>query len=63
MVMAAYNGGPGNVLRWRRQSRGRPFEVQLGAFGFEETRTYVKKVSTSLLCYELLDRRTGRPKP
>ena len=41
---ASYNGGPGNVDKWRRQFDGHNIDQFIEAIPFTETRDYVKKV-------------------
>lgn len=60
LVMASYNGGPGNVGRWLDAADGGSFDEFLEGWHLDETRNYVKKVSRSLICYELLDGRRDR---
>ncbi|HUP49142.1 MAG TPA: lytic transglycosylase domain-containing protein [Thermoanaerobaculia bacterium] len=45
MAVAAYNGGQGNVSRWRRASPGKPNDEFLESIPFPETRNYVKRVT------------------
>ncbi|MGC9348329.1 MAG: transglycosylase SLT domain-containing protein [Anaerolineae bacterium] len=42
-AMAAYNGGPGNALRWWNQAGGDP-DIFVELIGFEETRRYVRLI-------------------
>lgn len=49
-AVAAYNGGPGSVARWRRQLGGDPDEF-VEAIPYTETRLYVKKVFSSFWNY------------
>jgi soluble lytic murein transglycosylase len=42
-ALAAYNGGPGNSLRWREAAPNDP-DVFLETIGFAETRAYVQLV-------------------
>lgn len=42
-ALAAYNGGPGNALRWRESAPGDP-DVFLETIGLSETRAYVELV-------------------
>jgi soluble lytic murein transglycosylase len=47
LALAAYNGGPGNVMRWQRQFEGADPELFVELIGFRETRLYVRKVLTA----------------
>ena len=44
-AVAAYNGGQGNVAKWRRANRGRPVDEIIESIPFSETRGYVKRVT------------------
>ncbi|HEX6179555.1 MAG TPA: lytic transglycosylase domain-containing protein [Thermoanaerobaculia bacterium] len=44
-AIASYNGGQGNVARWRRASPGKPVDEFLESIPFPETRNYVKRVT------------------
>jgi soluble lytic murein transglycosylase len=54
LMLAAYNGGEGNVARWRK-ARGHESEQFLTA-AFPETRRYVKRGLTSYRNYRILYR-------
>lgn len=54
MMLAAYNGGEGNVARWRK-ARGHEADDVLTA-AFPETRRYVKRGLTTYRNYQLLYR-------
>lgn len=54
MILAAYNGGEGNVARWRK-ARGHEAEQFLTA-AFPETRRYVRRGITTYRNYRLLYR-------
>lgn len=57
MAAAAYNAGPGRVLRWQPEQRCVPTEFWVETIPFTETHRYVRKV----LFYEALyDWRLGR---
>ncbi len=45
LAVASYNGGQGNVARWRRAARGKPLDEFLESIPFSETRNYVKRVA------------------
>ncbi len=51
---AAYNAGPGTVLRWAKEWGGVPFDEFVERIPFEETQTYVKRVYASYLIYRAL---------
>lgn len=61
MALAAYNGGPGSLLGWRR-------EVEFGvdpllfieSISFYETRNYIERVMANLWLYRM---RLGQPTP
>ncbi|MEA4811078.1 MAG: transglycosylase SLT domain-containing protein [Anaerolineaceae bacterium] len=54
-ALAAYNAGPGSVLRWKAIS-GSDSDVFLGTIRYLETRTYVRKVAEN---YEFYSRIYG----
>jgi soluble lytic murein transglycosylase len=43
--VASYNGGQGNVARWRRAAPGKPMDEFIESIPFPETRNYVKRVT------------------
>ncbi len=51
---AAYNAGPGSVLRWSRQWGELPFDEFVERIPFEETQAYVKRVYSSYLIYRTI---------
>lgn len=55
-VLAAYNGGPTNVQRWRAETQELRIERFIEEIPFPETRTYVKKVYTTYCIYQALYR-------
>jgi soluble lytic murein transglycosylase len=55
-VLAAYNGGPTNVGRWRAQKPDLTVERFIEEIPYPETRIYVKKVYTSYCIYQALYR-------
>ncbi|GAB4143099.1 MAG: lytic transglycosylase domain-containing protein [Sphingomonadales bacterium] len=61
MVLAAYNGGPGNVARWDRNVdfKGDPL-LFMETIPLTETRTYVERVMTNYWLYRM---RLGQPTP
>lgn len=44
LALAAYNSGPSNVDRWRKENPGLAPDALVRAAAFEETRTYVSRV-------------------
>jgi soluble lytic murein transglycosylase len=44
LALAAYNSGPTNVDRWRKENPGLSGDALVQAAAFEETRTYVSRV-------------------
>ncbi len=52
-AVAAYNGGPGSVARWKKGFRGDPDEF-VESITYPETRLYVKKVFASYWNYQKL---------
>jgi soluble lytic murein transglycosylase len=53
-VLAAYNGGPGNVKKWLSSSEPSEERKFIEEIPFPETRNYVKKVLTAYAMYRLL---------
>src|SRR6185436_18904832 len=45
LAVASYNGGQGNVLKWRRGAPRKPLDEFLESIPFDETRGYVKRVA------------------
>jgi soluble lytic murein transglycosylase-like protein len=52
LAVASYNGGQGNVMKWRRASPGKPLDEFLESIPFPETRNYVKRVTILRSSYE-----------
>ncbi len=51
-AIAAYNAGPGSVLKWLPpKGEKRPIDTWVEAIPFDETRNYVKKVTGSWVTY------------
>ncbi len=50
-ALAAYNGGPGNCDKWRRNFRGTSQADFVEAIAFTETRNYVKRVLSNYMTY------------
>jgi soluble lytic murein transglycosylase len=55
-ALAAYNGGPGNVRKWRRQMPGLDTVSFMERIPYEETREYVKRVLGNYGAYRSLYR-------
>jgi soluble lytic murein transglycosylase len=53
-AVASYNGGPGNVDKWRRQMVGYDLDNFVENIPFDETRMYVKKVLGYYAAYHSL---------
>lgn len=51
---AAYNAGPGSVMRWSREWGAVPFDEFVERIPFEETQSYVKRVYSSYMIYRKL---------
>jgi soluble lytic murein transglycosylase len=60
-ALAAYNGGPGNCDKWRRNFRGSSQAEFIESIGFTETRNYVKRVLSNYMTYHSLYPPAGRP--
>ncbi|HET7433471.1 MAG TPA: lytic transglycosylase domain-containing protein [Thermoanaerobaculia bacterium] len=45
LAVASYNGGQGNVLKWRRAAPGKPLDEFIESIPFPETRNYVKRLT------------------
>ncbi|PYS29940.1 MAG: lytic murein transglycosylase, partial [Acidobacteria bacterium] len=56
MALAAYNGGVGNVQRWKNKWPDAPDELELfvADIGFVETKRYVMEVFRARAAYESL---------
>ena len=54
LVLAAYNGGRGNVEKWLKDSNTSPDGQNLKNIPFKETDKYVKKVNTNYNIYKYL---------
>ena len=61
LAIAAYNGGQGNVRKWKRNN-SRPLDEFVESIPFPETRNYVKRVTILRATYEELAER-GRLSP
>lgn len=60
-AIAAYNAGPGSVLKWMPPAgTARPVDRWVEQIPFDETRNYVKKVTNSWVTYSAL---SGAPAP
>jgi TolA-binding protein len=60
-AVAAYNGGPQNVKRWRAKYNHDPDDQFVENVGFNETREYVKKVLANWWTYHLVAGPLGYP--
>jgi soluble lytic murein transglycosylase len=60
-AVAAYNGGPQNVKRWRAKFNHDPDDQFVENIGFNETREYVKKVLANWWTYHLVAGPLGYP--
>ncbi len=54
LAIAAYNGGSGNVERWRKSFGNLREDEFIETIPFQETRDYVKKVLAGMEIYQLL---------
>jgi len=59
LALAAYNAGPHNAKRWKKQNREDEFDLFVEDIGFTETRNYVKKVMGNYWSYRFLDENTS----
>lgn len=59
LVVAAYNGGRGNVKAWLEKEQWSGEHATVDQIPFEETRTYVKKVLKNYARYRYLYRESG----
>lgn len=60
LAVAAYNAGPGAVLRWQRERPDMPLDVWIESIPFKETREYVKAVVGNWAGFRAA---AGRPAP
>ena len=54
LAVAAYNGGPGNVAKWRRATSDADPGAFTDAIPFRETRGYVRAVLGNYAAYQSL---------
>lgn len=54
LMLAAYNGGPGNVSRWLGNDEYSDDGMKLRVIPFEETKKYVKRVKLNYFFYQYL---------
>lgn len=54
LILASYNGGPGNVTKWLKDEKYSKDGVILDEIPFEETEDYVKKVEFNHRMYRYL---------
>lgn len=61
MLLAAYNGGPGSLLKWRKDTRyDQDPLLFIESISFYETRDYIERVMAYLWLYR---KRLGQPQP
>ena len=61
LILAAYNAGQENALRWLARARSDDPDRFISEIGFRETKAYVRRVLTSYWAYrEIIARRSGR---
>jgi len=61
MALAAYNGGPGSLVKWRKKvSYAQDPLLFIESIGFYETRSYIEKVMANLWLYRM---RLGQETP
>jgi soluble lytic murein transglycosylase-like protein len=51
LALAAYNGGPDNVRRWKAKTPGDDTELFVADIGFTETKAYVMAVFSARAAY------------
>jgi soluble lytic murein transglycosylase len=61
LALAAYNGGPGNALRWRDDPNAVDPDSLLETIDLEETRSYLELVLTNYGVYRFLYDGVSRP--
>jgi soluble lytic murein transglycosylase len=49
-TLAAYNGGPGNALRWKEQGQGDP-DLFVETVSFNETQRYIRSIAINQAIY------------
>jgi soluble lytic murein transglycosylase-like protein len=54
LALASYNGGQGNVMKWRRAAPSKPMDEFLESIPFPETRGYVKRITMMQSAYARL---------
>lgn len=52
-VLAAYNGGEGNVRKWIKQNNGAS-NLDIEDVPFDETKSYIKKVKLTIRIYKYI---------
>jgi soluble lytic murein transglycosylase-like protein len=55
LALAAYNGGPANVRRWRDKWPGADSDLFVSEIGFSETKRYVQAVFGARAAYGRLN--------
>ena len=58
-VLAAYNGGPGRLTRWRDQLPTRDDDIFISAIPVDETRNFAHWVYTNVRMYDVILEREG----
>jgi len=61
LALAAYNAGPGNVRKWRRQFGNRPIDEFVEMIPYAETSNYVKRITILRSTYQKMYE--GSPEP
>ncbi len=59
LVLASYNGGPHNAIKWYERNKHEEFDLFVEDLLFSETRNYVKKVLGNYWTYQNLARNPG----
>jgi soluble lytic murein transglycosylase len=54
LALAAYNGGPGNALRWRDDAAAADPDFLIEIIDFEETRSYLELVLANYAVYRFV---------
>ncbi len=52
--LAAYNAGPGSVMRWQEMSKNADYDLFLSTIRFLETRIYVRRIVEIHNLYRLI---------
>ncbi len=62
VALAAYNGGPGNALLWKRLSGDDP-DLFVGSIRYLESRTYIRRIAENYFSYARLYGTPSNPQP